>query len=836
MLALASTLALALAGDSKPAPMFAEPIVPVDSQCDHLVAADVDADGNADALTTAGSALFTVRGDGAGGFLVTHASFTSHWIHDFSVFDADQDGDLDAVLVDLAKQVRLSLNPGDGSFGSAAQLLGGSGTVPKTAEARDLDFDGIADLVIAGAEVAVRRGFGGGEFAPAALYPLMEPGLDVAFGDYDGDSRIDLAVASMDAGEVRLFTARPDATLIARGAITTVASPHGVATADFDGDAFDDLLIATTFNGAAIACRGTPSLLFQVSGHLAGATLPRGQLAVDLDGDAISDALLTDVELGGSLHIAHGDGAGGLGSPVEVAIGSGPAAVAAADFDSDGRCDVLVSGGTTNAGLHWVATNPEADDLGTLIVDDDSKGFRPVDLEPDGDSDIVVAYQVGSNHVAKVYSNDGANQFMLASTTALGMQLDFPTRWIFSDYDGDGKIDLCLSSLSQARVYLGTGAGLAPNSAVTLFANLGSSPKQFAVADVGGDARPELVLLGDHALTYAINVGQVGTLAATVQSYGALDGWQSLGIGNADADARAELVVGKAGTMHLLDIDPAGFTEVATFATSTQGTLTLADVEGDGDVDVIAGENGPLLRIHHSLAPGVYGPETVTSGGQYLEIADLDGDGVLDFLGVVAGDGIRVTRTTAEGWALPPEYYSMTQFLEGADSANGGQPADFDGDGDLDLAVLTDFKFPPRIHLIENVTNPALPAGGGIAGTGCLGSHGGVPTISLSVKLTSSGLAKLAVAVSGAAPQTSGIVAFGTLPAAPAWSTCGSYLAAPWAAALPIGPTSTYAIGTALLTANVHPSALPKGLAVQALFPDPAVPQGFHATPAAWVR
>lgn len=312
-----------------------------------IVVADFDRDSKLDlAIALQGAnAVVVLAGDGAGGFGAPAMYAVGMQPVGVATADFNKDGYPDLAVTDSASNDVAILLGGAGGFGAA--VTHPTGMRPMAVIAIDLDGDGNIDIATAdnlSSQVSVFGGNGNGGFGPAKKYSVDSDPNGVTAHDLDGDGRPDLVATSWgtDHADVLINGGNTFATSVPYSA---GSRPWGITTGDFDGNGTADLAIADQSNSG----HPGPTLLLNTGNGVMGMWKTYDSTAHSLaitvghfDADAKLDCAVASY--GGAVaDVFFGDGAGGLGSRVTIAVGTAPAGIVTADLDGDGFDDLVVT-------------------------------------------------------------------------------------------------------------------------------------------------------------------------------------------------------------------------------------------------------------------------------------------------------------------------------------------------------------------------------------------------------------------------------------------------------------------------------------------------------------
>jgi len=253
----------------------------------------------------------------------------------------------------------------------------------------------------------------------------------------------------------------------------------------------------------------------------------------------------------------------------------GPKA-AVADVNKDGMQDIFIGGAKGQAGQLYIQSKNGFIKKSQVAFEED-KNFEDVavlffDCDKDGDDDLFVG--AGGNDLPprnpylkhRLYKNDGHGSFK-KDTTAFGGNNSNISVAVADDYDNDGDIDLFVGGRSLSYNY-----GVDPQSFI--YENDGKGHFK----DVTGDLNPAIA-----------SIGMVTSAA-----------WADV-----NADKKNDLIiVGEWMTPRIFSFNNGKLNEITTGMNNMFGwwqSVKAADLDGDGDNDLVLGNYGNNFYLHPDL-------------------------------------------------------------------------------------------------------------------------------------------------------------------------------------------------------------------------------------------
>ncbi len=293
-------------------------------------------------------------------------------------------------------------------------------------------------------------------------------------------------------------------------------------------------------------------------------------------------------------------------------------------------------------------------------------GVRLADVDGDGDLDIATGWEEGG--VVRVYQNPGPDAASKAESwqaVTVG-NVKSAEDAVFADLDGDGALDVVSSCEGKTRTLF---AHWAPAAAADYWSSDAWKTEAFPAS--GGTQ------FWMFALPFDVDAdGHLDLITGSKGDGACIGWWRSPGSGDTARDLSA-------WKFHKL-CD-------ATWIMSLQ----LADMDGDGDQDIVAsnrkGATARILWLENPAGGGSWQEHVLGAVGEelmFIDTVDVDGDGKLD-IAVAAKDRkiITLTKSQTTEFAYPENGYGTAKAV---------RVVDVDGDGHLDFVATTEKANGPK--------------------------------------------------------------------------------------------------------------------------------------------
>jgi hypothetical protein len=441
--------------------------------------ADMDGDHDIDLIVNNGSQLIILENDGTGNFTeheVSHTEYPADMAYDIADINADGKPD---IVVGHSYSLEYFMNQGDYSF--LNQTLRYFGQETTGAKARDMDNDGDIDILyrVYYGGVGWLKNTNRGEAIPFEVDPvtsILPDNTDqMAWADYDKDGDQDVLVTAYSTtGPVTRLFRQTNSGLELAGEFN-VAWLGDCAWFDMEQDGDLDFIVsgATVVDGDAyksgkafvyVNTNGTFALQEEISNTLPG--LYQGDIAVaDFNQDGKDDLLMGG---GGDMGGMYTYNDSAFHKVLALDYISTGATLAVSDIDLDGDPDFVASGWTGNNTLSTIFINQ-----GGFNFTENKKAFNGIafgrlmlrDFDNDADPDLAVLgyhynVDVGYGYTSySYYSNNGDGTFVFRPMNFEGQHLFADKGSDAADFDNDGYLDIFGRLSSEKYLYLNDRAG-----------------------------------------------------------------------------------------------------------------------------------------------------------------------------------------------------------------------------------------------------------------------------------------------------------------------------------------------------------------------------------------
>jgi hypothetical protein len=502
-----------------------------------------------------------------------------------------------------------------------------------------------------GGEMLLTRG---GTFASAVSVPAGTQPNYVAFGDLNGDGRLDMVASVGGDNKIDVFMNNGNGTFAAAVNYSFPDTPLSVSIGDLNGDGKADIVVTTySSNHVFVLINNGDGTFAPAVGYTTAYYTLESTAIGDLNGDGKADLAVTANN--GAVIVLINNGNGTFAAGVNYTSGgSNTNSVAIGDLNGDGKADIVAANytgnnisvfmnngnGTFAAGVNYTTgTHPNSVAIG--------------DLNGDGKADIVAA-NYGSGNIS-VFMNNGNGTFPATGTT-YATATD-PVSTVISDMNGDGKADIVVANETDTISILMSngGGGFTTTSYPT-----GHWPLSLAVGDLNGDGKPDMA-----TANYGSNDVSVLLNKATPMLYA------QASTGNVGIGTTAPLVTldvrGNSGTLAIASVS--GKTAFAGLVVDNSGLGDLITASASGVEQFAVNNAGELFAKkftdlndkRYFLDPASTGTSLTTAGA--VGIGNTSPVGKLDLTGAIIGKALAIFNETGDQALFTASASGVTKFV-----------------------------------------------------------------------------------------------------------------------------------------------------------------------------
>jgi VCBS repeat protein len=347
---------------------------------------------------------------------------------------------------------------------------------------------------------------------PAGTIPAF-----IGTGDFDGDGKLDLAVANAGGDNVSILLGNGDGTFdlpvdFRTGPVCTTPpapclQPTSIAVGNFGGDGKPDLAITNFATNEVVIMLNTSAVGAPNFGAPTSVPVGDGPLFVtagDFDGDSKLDLAVantgnnTVASPGTTVSILKGDGTGAFPTKTDVTVGKGPVSIALGHFNNDANLDFAVANFVDNT-ISVFRGGGDATTFTQAVGSPITVGIHPIsiasgDFNGDPFDDLAVANQAGKSISILLAVGDADGTFTKLKVLSFGKT---PSELVVDDFNGDGAQDLAIATFPghALGVILGNGDGTF-TSKIKSFKTTAKSTGLFSIVagDFNADSKPDLAI------------------------------------------------------------------------------------------------------------------------------------------------------------------------------------------------------------------------------------------------------------------------------------------------------------------------------------------------------
>jgi FG-GAP-like repeat/IPT/TIG domain/Secretion system C-terminal sorting domain len=691
--------------------------------------ADVDGDGKPDIVCTnsADNTVSVFRNLSSAAGTISFATKMDFAVGSFpygvAVADVDGDGKPDIAATNYSGS-SVSVLRNTSSVGNVSFVAAVNFTTPNNPSSVALaDFDGDGKLDMATSNVTANNfsifkntsTSGTISFDTRIDIAGLTSPLTVAIGDVNGDSKPDLLGAESNGatGGASIFrntSSSGSISLAARVDFLNVAGNYiyGVALCDIDGDGKPDFLAnnaqGTNMMSVFRCIYPAPTITALSSNSAVPGT------SITLTGTGFAASTTDNL-------INFGATKATVTAVTETTLtATVPASATYAPIS-------LVMNGTNVSASSTAYFNPIYSPAKTSIVSNEFDVRTDIslttygqdvlfsDLDGDGKPDMLNSYQnSGAGVNIAAYRNTGSvGSFSFAARQNFTVGNNFGYAIAVADIDMDGKPDVVSvnNASNSFSVLRNTSTVGSINFATKVDVTTGTGPIGVAIGDLDGDGKPDIAITNYTANTITAyrNLSTAGNISfSSAYTFTLNTNPMGIAIGDVDGDGKLDMMAVNRSNDNVSvfrNTSTIGIITMAAkvdFATGTSPiSIALADVNGDGKLDIATANNGSntVSILRNTGSSGTLGFDTKVDFSKSsvnnvnkLAFGDIDGDCKPDMAVTYQTNGnyVAVYKNTSSGSTI--NFATAIDLNATSGGGSGIAIADIDGDAKPDVACI----------------------------------------------------------------------------------------------------------------------------------------------------
>ncbi|PYV00917.1 MAG: hypothetical protein DMG26_14635, partial [Acidobacteria bacterium] len=376
------------------------------------------------------------------------------------------------------------------------------------------------------------------------------------------------------------------------------------------------------------------------------------------------------------------------------ATGRNSSALAAADFNGDGKPDLAVANFTDNT-VSILLGKPEGTFVRQVVYPTGNapKALVAADFNGDGKLDLATVNNSNGAGSVSILVGNGNGTFRSHVDYATG---DHSTGVVAADFNRDGKVDLAVANDydNSVSILLGNGDGTFQSQPQV---SVGANPIQIQTADFNGDGKADLITLNacticstvSPTISVLLGVGD-GTFSRKDSPAG--NSPSGLAVGDFNGDGKTDVAIAETYAFSLLVLLGNGdgtFPKSTTVPVSFHPTLVVAgDFNHDGKADLAVSSQRFHVPVDIALilgnGDGTFAQPVNVNVGQTpydFVIEDFNADGQADLALVANSDSVSILLGQGN------ETFGNRVVFPLATGSGPALVADFSADGKPDIAV-----------------------------------------------------------------------------------------------------------------------------------------------------